>query len=68
MTTPNKPPTIYDVAKRANVSITTVSRMLNTPNKVNPETRNRILAAIDQLGFVPKAEARVRALQQNSHI
>jgi DNA-binding LacI/PurR family transcriptional regulator len=68
MTTPNKPPTIYDVAKRANVSITTVSRMLNAPNKVNPETRNRILAAIDQLGFVPKAEARARALQQTGRI
>lgn len=63
-----KQPTIYDVAERAGVSITTVSRMLNAPDKVNPETRERILAAIDALGFVPKAEARARALQQTGRI
>ncbi|MFZ5880743.1 MAG: LacI family DNA-binding transcriptional regulator, partial [Chloroflexota bacterium] len=63
-----KQPTIYDVAERAGVSITTVSRMLNAPDKVNPETRERILAAIDDLGFVPKAEARARALQQTGRI
>jgi len=64
----NKTPTIYDVAKHAGVSITTVSRMLNAPNKVNPETRERVLAAIDILGFVPKAEARARAMQQTGRI
>ena len=64
----SKTPTIYDVAKRAGVSITTVSRMLNAPDKVNPETRERILAAIDTLGFVPKAEARARALRQTGRI
>lgn len=64
----NKPPTIYDVAKRAGVSITTVSRVLNTPDKVNTETRNRILEAIDALEFVPKAEARARALRQTGRI
>jgi len=68
MSTPNKPPTIYDVAKLADVSITTVSRMLNAPDKVGPETRDRIIAAIDQLGFVPKAEARARALRQTGRI
>ena len=47
-----KKPTIYDVAKRAGVSITTVSRMLNTPDKVNSETREKVLAAIDALGFI----------------
>ena len=52
-----KKPTIYDVAKRAGVSITTVSRILNTPDKVNAATRERVLTAIDALGFVPKAEA-----------
>jgi len=64
----NKAPTIYDVAKHAGVSITTVSRMLNAPNKVNPGTRERVLAAIDILGFVPKAEARARAMQQTGRI
>jgi DNA-binding LacI/PurR family transcriptional regulator len=64
----NKKPTIYDVAKHAGVSITTVSRMLNAPNKVNSETRGRVIASIDALGFVPKAEARARAMQKNGRI
>jgi DNA-binding LacI/PurR family transcriptional regulator len=64
----NKKPTIYDVAERAGVSITTVSRMLNAPNKVNPKTREQVMAAIDALGFMPKAEARARALRQTGRI
>ena len=64
----NKAPTIYDVAKQAGVSITTVSRMLNDPGRVNSETRERVLAAVDALGFVPKAEARARALRRTGRI
>lgn len=64
----NKRPTIYDVARHAGVSITTVSRVLNDPARVNPETRRKILASIDALGFVPKAEARARAMQKNGRI
>ena len=63
-----KKPTIYDVAKRAGVSITTVSRILNTPDKVNNETREKVLTAIDALSFVPKAEARARAMQHTGRI
>jgi len=63
-----KKPTIYDVAKRAGVSITTVSRILNAPDKVNSETREKVLVAIDALGFVPKAEARARAMQHTGRI
>jgi LacI family transcriptional regulator len=63
-----KAPTIYDVAKQAGVSITTVSRMLNDPDKVNSETRERVMAAVDALGFVPKAEARARALRRTGRI
>ena len=64
----SKKPTIYDVAKRAEVSITTVSRFLNFPNQVKPETRDKILAAVDELKFIPKAEARARALQYTGRI
>lgn len=56
-------PTIYDVAAAARVSISTVSRVLNNPEKVNEDTRNAVLHAIQKLGFVPKAEARARALK-----
>ncbi|MBN2385571.1 MAG: LacI family DNA-binding transcriptional regulator [Anaerolineales bacterium] len=63
-----KKPTIYDVAKHAGVSITTVSRILNAPNKVNSGTWERVIASIDALGYVPKAEARARAMQKNGRI
>jgi LacI family transcriptional regulator len=56
--------TIYDVAKEAGVGIGTVSRVLNGSEQVNPETRARVLAAIDSLGFVPKFEALARARKQ----
>jgi len=58
MTPAKKSPTIYDVAKLSDVSISTISRVLNAPEKVNPETHQRVMEAIDRLGFVPKAEAR----------
>jgi LacI family transcriptional regulator len=60
--------TIYDVAQRAGVSITTVSRVLNSPQQVNQTTRARVLAAIDELGFVPRAEATARARKGTGRI
>ncbi len=53
--------TIYDVATRAGVSISTVSLTLNTPERVRPSTRERIHAAIEELGFQPKTDAVSRA-------
>ena len=49
--------TIYDVAEDAGVGIATVSRVLNTPERVSKKSREKILASIDKLGFVPKADA-----------
>ncbi|GAB2627278.1 LacI family transcriptional regulator [Paractinoplanes abujensis] len=49
--------TIYEVADRAGVSISTVSNVLNKPDRVSRETRERVLAAVDALGFVPKVQA-----------
>ena len=63
-----KKPTIYDVAERSGISISTISRVINNPEKVNPETRALVLDAIDKLGFVPKAEARARALSKTNRI
>jgi DNA-binding LacI/PurR family transcriptional regulator len=61
-------PTIYDVAARAGVSISTASRVLNDPNKVSEKTRTAVLSAIEQLGFVPKADARARALGKSRRV
>jgi LacI family transcriptional regulator len=60
--------TVYDVAEAAGVSITTVSRVLNSPEKVNAATRARVMAAIDRLGFVPRAEAAARARKEHGRI
>jgi LacI family transcriptional regulator len=51
---PNKP-SLRDVAKQANVSLGTVSNVLNRPTTVSEETRKRVREAIDMLGFVPNA-------------
>jgi DNA-binding LacI/PurR family transcriptional regulator len=53
--------TIYDVATRAGVSISTVSLALNAPARVKPATLERVMSAVDELGFVPKTEAVTRA-------
>ena len=53
--------TIYDVAREAGVSISTVSNALNRPHKVGPGTRERVLETADRLGYVPKPEAAVLA-------
>jgi LacI family transcriptional regulator len=51
-------PTIYDVAERAGVSIATVSRALNSLSSVRPATRDKVLAAMRELDFVPNSVAR----------
>lgn len=50
--------TIYDVAGAAKVSLATVSRVMNNPEKVNPETRAKVLQVIKELGYRPNAIAR----------
>jgi LacI family transcriptional regulator len=51
-------PTIKEVAERAGVSAGTVSNVLNRPERVSRRTRTRVLAAIDDLGFVRNGSAR----------
>jgi LacI family transcriptional regulator len=49
-------PNVRDVAKHAQVSIGTVSNVLNRPAQVSEETRQRVRNAIDMLGFIPNAQ------------
>jgi len=46
-------PSIRDVAKQAEVSVGTVSNVLNRPTQVSETTRKRVRDAIDMLGFIP---------------
>lgn len=60
--------TIYDVAGAARVSLATVSRVLNNPEKVNEETRKRVLAVIKELGYRPNAIARGLASRKTTTV
>lgn len=51
-------PTIKDVAKKANVSVATVSRVINNTGYVNIETKKIVQGAIEELGYVPNELAR----------
>jgi LacI family transcriptional regulator len=55
---PKGPLTIYDVASRAGVSIASVSRVLNGQGSPRANTRERVMRAVDELGFVPDGAAR----------
>lgn len=57
-------PTIQDVARRAGVSRSTVSYALSGKRSISRETRERIEAAITELGFTPHAGARALATSQ----
>ena len=50
--------TIKDVAKEANVSIATVSRVINKNPKVAPEIAACVTSAIERIGYVPNQIAR----------
>lgn len=50
--------TIIDVAERAGVAVTTVSRVMNNKGQVREETRRRVLAAIEELNYRPSPAAR----------
>ena len=56
--------TIKDVARHAEVSVTTVSHVVNGTRRVSPEGRERVEAAIRALGYVPSAIA--RSLKSNN--
>ena len=60
-----KRPTINDIARLANVSKKTVSRVINDSPFVREETRERISAIINELGFAPDPQARGLAFRRS---
>lgn len=57
---------IVDVAREANVSVATVSRVVNNIPLVNEETRERVLEAIKKTGYKPNAIARSLKIQKTN--
>ena len=62
------PATMRDVAEKAHVSIKTVSRVVNQQGEVADETRQRVLDAIDALGYRPSKLARALVTQRTDTI
>ncbi len=60
--------TIKDVARVANVSIATVSRVVNKGPKVSDKTRERVLQVMQELGYSPNINARDLVTQKNTTI
>jgi LacI family transcriptional regulator len=56
------------VAIKAGVSLATVSRTLNNPEKVKPETRDRVLQVIKELGYKPNAYAKGLASRKSTSV
>ena len=59
---------IYDVAGSAGVSLATVSRVLNHPEKVKPATREKVLKIIREKGYKPNANARGLASRKSTTV
>jgi len=56
--------TIKDIAAKAGVSKTTVSFALNDPSRISEETRKRVLAVVNELGYEPDSVARALATKR----
>ncbi|MEM1274513.1 MAG: LacI family DNA-binding transcriptional regulator [Pseudomonadota bacterium] len=59
-------PTLEDVAEQAGVSTATVSRCLNMPDRVTKSTRERVLAAVKELGYAPNFGAQALAAKRTN--
>jgi LacI family transcriptional regulator len=61
----SKKPSLRDVAKQAQVSVGTVSNVLNRPTNVSEQTRLRVRNAIDMLGFIPDGSMKSKNTESN---
>lgn len=60
--------TIKDVASHAGVAVSTVSKVLNNYPNIREETREKVNAAIEELGFVPNAIASALSSKQSTRV
>ena len=61
-------PTIQDVARKAQVSVKTVSRVMNRYEHISPKTREKVERAMEELNYAPSAIARQMRLGDNQSI
>lgn len=61
-------PSLKDVAKLAGVSVSTVSAVVNNLDCVRPATRNKVLAAIEEVGYIPNLSARELVTRKKQNI
>ena len=61
-------PKLDDVARLAGVSTATVSRVLNHPDAVRPQTRRGVMSAVEALGYVPDGAARALASRRTNTV
>ncbi|GIU51231.1 MULTISPECIES: LacI family DNA-binding transcriptional regulator [Shewanella] len=60
--------TIYDVSVLAGVSLATVSRVMNNNTKVSEKTRQKVMSAMDQLGYRPNTIAQSLASSRSNSV
>lgn len=60
--------TMHDIARRADVSISTVSRVINQSTAVNPKTHQRVMKAIIELGYSPSNSTKKHKTKSNKLI
>ena len=60
--------TIYEVSKLAGVSLATVSRVINNSGKVTVKTRQKVLTAIEELGYRPNSMAQCLASERSNSV
>lgn len=60
--------TIYEVSKLAGVSLATVSRVINNSGTVRPKTKQKVLAAIAELGYRPNSSAQSLASRKSNSV
>ena len=59
---------LSDIAEKAGVSVSTVSRALNNPDKVKASTLNKVFSAINEMGYKPKVNIDKKILEYKNYM
>ena len=59
--------TIYDIAQATNLSIATISRIINKKGRYSAETESRVIKAMEELGYTPQRQRAEPGLQPDTY-